>query len=181
MLSLKKQELKKQYIKQNLNRNREIYFLKKSNKINLNKRWLKKLRYYKQFGNLKRFFLKKDRSMYRNYSFRRNLALNRANKSFYQSLSENSLEIILIRSHWAISIDQAKHFIKNKYIDFNHKNIQPGDIISAHPSILPIIFNNILLHKKSGSKIPSYIKRSSNKIYILKNPSDFLLPHNFYN
>lgn len=175
MLSLRKKEIKKQYVELNIDRNKEVSFLKRNNKINP-----KKLRYYKQFGNFKAIPFKRDRSMYRTFSFKKKLALNRANKLFYNSFSENSLEIILIRSHWAISLDQAKHFIKNNYILFNNKNIQSGDTIFAHPKIIPIIFKNILIHKKLGSKVPSYIKRSSNKIIILNNPNNFLLPKKIY-
>ena len=177
MLSLNKKILKNHYVDLNLKRNKELFQLK-NKKIN-NGRLLKKLRYYKQFGNLKKVkTFSVDKSRYINYSFRKNLYNQRKIKLFYQKHSENSLEILLIRAHWAISIAEAKHFIKNDYLVFKNKNIQSGDIILAKDSLLPLIFKNILIHKKYGSKVPTYLKRSVNSIYLLEEPSQILLNRN---
>lgn len=194
------------------------YFLKKN--YLYNKRRLKHLKNKSyhwltpnklQSSLIHPYFSLKSKDPYRNYSFRKNLYFKRVLKSFYyplhfnQSNIESRLEILLVRVHWAISIPQAKSFIKNKFIfselssSFTHDpakygitptaeaehelitssfSLKSGDTIVASSQLLPIIFHNKLIHSKLGSPLPSYLFSSSYKFTLLSNPSlsDSLFP-----
>ena len=118
-----------------------------------------------------------------------NFKLNRKAKKIYNKFynlknsnnnrniikEEQRLAVILFRANWAISINEAEHWIKHKFISVNYsknkKYIQPGDVIIPKSNIVPLIILNKLVHLERGAVKPSYIVEKELKLWIIKEPN----------
>lgn len=139
--------------------------------------------------------VRSERTSYITFKFRTSLNIKRILSSFYSPLplskvfspsnskkinfnpfiTENGeirnykkqrADIILYKAHWAKSISQAQHFLKN-YLTSTPTYLNPGDEIKINPKLLTIIYKNKLLHLKKGNPIPNYLLVNTLKIKYL--------------
>lgn len=165
MWSLKKKIIKRNYIEQNKERNKDIKRL--INNWSIKRReW--KWNYYKKIGIWTEEKRKRQTWIYRNYWFRKKLEEQRERKRNRKNLKENRIEIILMKSNWVKSIEEAERWVKQKKVIIERKEVKKGDIIIAKKEILPIIYKNMWIHRKYGQKVPKGIERRVEKIYINK-------------
>lgn len=111
--------------------------------------------------------------------FKRKQYVNKIFNSFYNVKNienknlthfETKLEILLVRAQWALSINQARFWIKSGFILNSKPFLTPGNIIKASPKIIPDIIKNQITHFNRGTSIPPYININNYTLALLRKP-----------
>ena len=118
---------------------------KRKHKINLQNK--KKISLF--YGNLlNKYLIKQTKITLKNKKKNLKQLINK--NTFLISLLEQRLDIILYRSHFATSVQNAKQLILHKHIKVNNKLvtnnsyiIKEGDFIKINEKIKPLIYKNI--------------------------------------